>query len=58
MTSRRKLPKTETPEPEVQEGGNRSKVRDDALKRIIRQHPQRDEPRVDDVEADRGEEPS
>ena len=34
----------------VQQGNGRSKAKDDALKRVIRQHPQRDKPRVDSVE--------
>jgi hypothetical protein len=38
------------PEPEIQEGHGRSRVKDDEVKRIIRQHPQRDAPRVDSVE--------
>jgi hypothetical protein len=37
-------------EPEVQQGNGRSRAKDDELKRIIKQHPQRDEPRVDSVE--------
>ena len=40
------------PESEVQFGHGRSKVRDDRLKQIVKQHPQRDEPRVGSVEAD------
>jgi len=38
------------PQPDIQEGGERSPAKDDALKRVIKQHPQRDEPRVDSVE--------
>jgi len=34
---------------DAQEGSGRSKSRDDRLKRIIKQHPQRDEPRADSV---------
>ena len=37
-------------EPEIQEGGGRSRAKDDEIKRVIKQHPQRDEPRVDSVE--------
>lgn len=37
---------------DVQEGAGRSKSRDDRVKRTIRQHPQRDEPRADSVERD------
>lgn len=40
------------PPHEVQEGAGRSKSRDDRLKRAIRQHPQRDEPKADSVERD------
>lgn len=50
MTDRKKQPEPATPEPEIQEGGTRGKVRDDELKRIVRQHPKRDEPKVDSVE--------
>jgi hypothetical protein len=38
------------PEPGVQQGGARSRTDDDRLKRIVKQHPQRDEPKVDSVE--------
>jgi hypothetical protein len=38
------------PQPEVQGGQQRSKARDEALKRLVKQHPQRDEPRVDSTE--------
>lgn len=38
------------PEPEIQQSGGRSRVNDDRLKRVIKQHPQRDEPKVDSVE--------
>ena len=40
------------PPHEVQEGAGRSKSRDERLKRAIRQHPQRDEPRAESVEPD------
>ena len=44
---------SQPPPDDVQEGsGGRSKSRDDRVKRIIRQHPQRDEPRADSVEPD------
>ncbi|GAB4480465.1 MAG: hypothetical protein OHK0044_28430 [Burkholderiaceae bacterium] len=39
-------------DPAVQQGSDRSIVRDEQLKRAIKQHPQRDEPRVDGVEPD------
>lgn len=41
------------PEPaprDLQEGTGRSKSRDERVKHFVRQHPQRDEPRVDSVE--------
>ena len=41
-----------TPEPEVQLGHDRSKVKDERMKAILKQHPQRDEPRLDGVEPD------
>jgi hypothetical protein len=50
MIQEKKLPEPEAPEPEIQEGHNRSKARDDKLKRIIKRHPKRDEPRVDSVD--------
>lgn len=50
MIQEKKLPEPEAPELEIQEGHNRSKARDDTLKRIIKRHPKRDEPRVDSVE--------
>ena len=50
MNSPKTRPEEKAPEPEVQQGNGRSKARDDVLKRIIKQHPQRDEPRVDSVE--------
>ncbi|HVO08842.1 MAG TPA: hypothetical protein VMT83_18780 [Burkholderiaceae bacterium] len=37
-------------EQEIQQSGGRSIVKDEHLKRVIKQHPQRDEPRVDSVE--------
>jgi hypothetical protein len=50
MIQEKKTPKSETPEPEIQEGHSRGKARDDKLKRIIKRHPKRDEPRVEGVE--------
>jgi hypothetical protein len=38
------------PEEEVQQGAPRSIGLDERLKRAVRQHPRRDEPRVDSVE--------
>lgn len=40
------------PQPEVQLGHGRSKAKDERMKEILRQHPQRDEPRLDSVEPD------
>jgi len=42
----------EPPPHELQEGAGRSKSRDERVKRAIRQHPQRDEPKADSVERD------
>lgn len=39
-------------EPEIQLGHGRSKLKDERLKRALKQHPQRDEPRLDSVEPD------
>ena len=51
MSPERKSPEpAPPPEPEIQEGHERSRVKDDEVKRIIKQHPLRDEPRVDSVE--------
>jgi hypothetical protein len=38
------------PQPEIQAGRGRSRAKDDQIKRVIKQHPQRDEPRADSVE--------
>ncbi len=35
---------------DMQEGSGRSRSRDERLKRLVRRHPQRDEPRADSVE--------
>ena len=50
MDSPKTRPEEQAPEPDVQQGNGRSRAKDDALKRVIKQHPQRDEPRVDSVE--------
>lgn len=50
MIQEKKPPQPKTPEPEIQEGHTRGKARDDKLKRIIKRHPKRDEPRVDSVD--------
>ena len=38
------------PGPEIQKADGRSIATDERLKRVIRQHPRRDEPKVDSVE--------
>lgn len=42
----------EPPAHEIQEGAGRSQAREERVKRAIRQHPQRDEPKADSVERD------
>lgn len=42
--------KDEPSKPEIQQGDGRSIGTDERLKRVIKQHPQRDEPKVDSVE--------
>ena len=41
----------ESAESEVQQSGGRSFARDEALKRIVKQHPQRDMPQVESIES-------
>jgi hypothetical protein len=50
MIQEKKTPERKKPEPEIQGGHSRSRARDDKLKRIIKRHPKRDEPRVDNVD--------
>jgi hypothetical protein len=50
MNSPKTPPKESVPESGVQHGNGRSKAKDDALKRVIKQHPQRDKPRVENIE--------
>jgi len=50
MIQEKKTAEREIPQPEIQEGHGRGKARDDKLKRIIKRHPKRDEPRVDEVD--------
>lgn len=57
MNSPKIRPRKQQPATEVQQGNGRSKAKDDALKRVIRQHPQRDEPRVDSVEEEQSPSP-
>jgi hypothetical protein len=37
-------------EPEIQQSDGRSIARDERLKRMVKHHPKRDEPKVDSVE--------
>jgi hypothetical protein len=37
---------------EMQQGGTRGKATEEALERVVRKHPQRDEPKVDSLEPD------
>lgn len=47
IISRQRRPGSiETPEPELQQSGGRSPIRDETMKRILKQHPQRDVPKV------------
>lgn len=49
ISGRRKPEAAETPEPpepELQQSGGRSIARDERMKRIVRQHPQRDDSKV------------
>ncbi|MFM9888885.1 MAG: hypothetical protein ACKVQT_38165 [Burkholderiales bacterium] len=48
--TRRILPVTAVVEAEVQGGQTRSIARQEKLKRIVKQHPERDEPRVDAID--------
>jgi len=52
MIPEKKVPQPEPPEAEIQQGHGRSKLKDTRLKRMVKQHPERDEPRVDSVEPD------
>jgi hypothetical protein len=52
MIPERKVPEPEPREAEIQQGHGRSKLKDTRLKRMVKQHPERDEPRVDSVEPD------
>lgn len=42
--------KEKPPGAEIQQSDGRSIATDERLKRVIKQHPQRDEPKVDSVE--------
>ncbi|HUX24476.1 MAG TPA: DUF2934 domain-containing protein [Burkholderiales bacterium] len=46
ISGRRDRGSSEAPEPELQQSGGRSIARDERMKRIVRQHPQRDEPKI------------
>ena len=43
-------PESSPPEPEVQQGTEHGIAHEEALERIVRRNPERDEPRVDSVE--------
>lgn len=40
----------QTLEPELQQSGQIGRARDDLLKRAIRQHPQREIPKIEDID--------
>ena len=42
----------QAPVAELQEDAGRSKSRDERVKRLVKRHPQRDEPRADSIESD------
>lgn len=44
--------KQEPLSPEIQQSNRRSISADERMKRVIKQHPQRDEPKVDSIEPD------
>lgn len=46
ISGRRKPEAPETPEPELQQSGGRSIARDERMKRIVKQHPQRDDLKI------------
>jgi hypothetical protein len=50
MSTKVRRPKRVPAQPEIQQGAGRGKAKDDRLKRAVKQHPQRDEPRVESVE--------
>jgi len=51
MSARRRAAEpADAPEPEVQQSNGRSVARDEKMKRIIRQHPQRDIAQVESLE--------
>jgi len=53
MSPKPRPPQPEAPpEPEIQQGEKRGPRKDNDLKRVIKQHERRDEPRVDSVEED------
>jgi hypothetical protein len=52
MNQKDKRRKKETVGLEIQGGHGRSISKDERLKRVIKQHPQREEPKVDSVEPD------
>jgi hypothetical protein len=49
---RKERPQTNAPGPGMQLGHDRGVARDERVKRLIKRHPQRDEPKLDSVEDD------
>jgi hypothetical protein len=47
---RQKPASPQTLEPELQQSGQIGRARDDMLKRAIKQHPQREIPKIEDVD--------
>jgi hypothetical protein len=51
MKRKRQKPASPQPlEPELQQSGQIGRARDDLLKRAIKQHPQREIPKIEDVD--------
>ena len=46
----RRAASTQLLEPELQQSGQIGRARDDLLKRAIKQHPQREIPKIEDVD--------
>jgi hypothetical protein len=46
ISGRRKPEAAEIPEPELQQSGGRSPIRDETTKRILKRHPQREFPKI------------
>jgi hypothetical protein len=50
MKRKRQKPASPIVEPELQQSGQMGRARDDLLKRAIKQHPQREIPKIEDVD--------